>query len=194
MSEYIGNEDIKKAIANYIDNNDMPHLLLHASSGTGKTSLAKILVSEINCDHIYINASDENSVEVIRNKVKTFASNVGFNDWKVIILDECLLEGTLVSILREGNYIKVPIEELIEETDLVKSYNFKTNQIEWQPFYFWDKGEQELWEIELENGETVKCTAEHKWHVYDENNEIKVVKTDELHTYESIISPGTPII
>ena len=54
-----------------------------------KTTLAKLIVNSINCDHIIINGSDENNVDTVRNKVKGFkASTVGFKDMKVIILDE----------------------------------------------------------------------------------------------------------
>ena len=58
-------------------------------AGTGKTTLAKLLVNNIECDYLYINASDENNVDTVRTKVKNFASTVGFKDMKVIILDEC---------------------------------------------------------------------------------------------------------
>ena len=57
-------------------------------AGTGKTTLAKLIVNSIDCDHIIINASDENNVDTVRNKVKGFASTVGFKDMKIIILDE----------------------------------------------------------------------------------------------------------
>ena len=67
----------------------MPHLLLFGKAGTGKTTLAKIITSNIDCDYMYINASDENKVDDVRNKIKTFASSVGFKSLKVIILDEC---------------------------------------------------------------------------------------------------------
>ena len=64
--------------------------LLHGGkAGTGKTTLAKIITSNIDCDYMYINASDENKVDDVRNKIKTFASSVGFKSLKVIILDEC---------------------------------------------------------------------------------------------------------
>lgn len=52
------------------------------------TSLAKLIIKSIKCDFIYINASDENSVDTVRIKIKNFASSMGFNDLKVVILDE----------------------------------------------------------------------------------------------------------
>ena len=89
MDTYIGNEHLKSKVSLYLESGDLPHLLLYGRAGTGKTTLAKLLVNNIDCDYLYINASDENSVEVVRDKVKNFASTLGFKDMKVIILDEC---------------------------------------------------------------------------------------------------------
>ena len=89
LSTYVGNEHLKEKVKRYIDSEDVPHLLLYGKAGTGKTTLAKIVVNNIDCDYMYINASDENKVDDVRNKIKTFASSVGFKSLKVIILDEC---------------------------------------------------------------------------------------------------------
>ena len=89
LDTYIGNEQLKSKVQVYLDSGDLPHLLLFGKAGTGKTTLAKLLVNNIDCDYLYINASDENNVETVRSKVKNFASTMGFKDYKVIILDEC---------------------------------------------------------------------------------------------------------
>jgi len=89
LENYIGNDHLKTKVSKYINTGDIPHLLLHGKAGTGKTTLAKLLVSNIDCDQMYINASDTNSVDTVRNQIKVFASSVGFKDLKVIILDEC---------------------------------------------------------------------------------------------------------
>ena len=89
LSTYIGNEHLKSKVKVYLESEDVPHLLLYGKAGTGKTTLAKIVVNNIDCDYMYINASDENKVDDVRNKIKTFASSVGFKSLKVIILDEC---------------------------------------------------------------------------------------------------------
>ena len=89
LDTYIGNEHLKSKVDIYLESGDIPHLLLYGKAGTGKTTLAKILVNNIECDYLYINASDENSVDTVRNKVRQFASTVGFKDLKIIILDEC---------------------------------------------------------------------------------------------------------
>ena len=89
LDSYIGNKHLKSKVKLYLESGDLPHLLLFGRAGTGKTTLAKLLVNNIECDYLYINASDENSVEVVRDKVKNFASTLGFANMKVIILDEC---------------------------------------------------------------------------------------------------------
>jgi replication factor C small subunit len=88
MSEYVGNDSLKESMNRYIGEGDVAHLLLFGPAGTGKTTLAKMLVKKIDCDYLYINASSENGVETIRQKITGFASSAGFRDLKVIVLDE----------------------------------------------------------------------------------------------------------
>jgi DNA polymerase III delta prime subunit len=89
LDTYIGNDHLKSKVSIYLESGDLPHLLLYGKAGTGKTTLAKILTKQIECDHLYINASDENNIETVRTKIKNFASSVGFKDLKIITLDEC---------------------------------------------------------------------------------------------------------
>lgn len=88
LDEYVGNEHLKTKVADYLQSGDVPHLLFYGKAGTGKTTLAKLIVNSIDCDHIIINASDENNVDTVRNKVKGFASTIGFRNSKIVILDE----------------------------------------------------------------------------------------------------------
>ena len=88
LENYIGNQQLKDTVKGYIEKHDIPHLLFYGTAGTGKTTLAKAITKNIDCDVMYINASDENSVENVRTKIKSFASSVGFRKIKVIILDE----------------------------------------------------------------------------------------------------------
>ena len=89
LSTYIGNEHLREKVGVYLESGDVPHLLLYGRAGTGKTTLAKIITKNIDCDYLYVNASDENKIDDVRNKIKTFAASVGFKDLKVVILDEC---------------------------------------------------------------------------------------------------------
>jgi DNA polymerase III delta prime subunit len=88
LENYVGNEHIKKTISQYLEQNDIQNLIFYGPAGTGKTTLAKLIIKNLNCDHLYINASDERGIETIRDKVSGFASVASFKPLKVIILDE----------------------------------------------------------------------------------------------------------
>ena len=88
LDGYIGNEHIIDKVKIFIENGDVPHLLFYGPAGTGKTTLSKIIANSVDADLMYINASDENSVDAVRDKIKRYASTVGFKRWKIIILDE----------------------------------------------------------------------------------------------------------
>ena len=88
LEDYVGNEVIKNKIADYLKQGSIQNLLFHGVAGTGKTTLAKLIAKNLNCDLLYINASDERGIDTIRDKIIPFASTMGFNDIKIIILDE----------------------------------------------------------------------------------------------------------
>ena len=88
LEDYVGNETIKKTIQQYLNQNDIQNFIFYGPAGTGKTTLAKLIVNNLDCDYIYINASDERGIETIRDKVQGFASVASFKPLKVIILDE----------------------------------------------------------------------------------------------------------
>ena len=88
LDEYVGNENIKKTIQQYLDQNDIQNLIFYGPAGTGKTTLAKLITKNLNCTHLYINASDERGIDTIREKVSSFASAASFSPLKVVILDE----------------------------------------------------------------------------------------------------------
>ena len=72
LDNYVGNSNIKKSISKYLDQNDIQNLIFYGPAGTGKTTLAKLIVKNLECDYIYINASDERGIETIRDKVSGF--------------------------------------------------------------------------------------------------------------------------
>jgi replication factor C small subunit len=88
LEDYVGNENIKKTIQQYLNQNDIQNFIFYGPAGTGKTTLAKLIVGNLDCDYIYINSSDERGIETIRDKVQGFASTASFKPLKVIILDE----------------------------------------------------------------------------------------------------------
>jgi DNA polymerase III delta prime subunit len=101
LDTYICTEENKVKFQEFIDNQDIPHLLFAGKPGAGKTTLAKILVNNIDCDYLYINATDERSMDVMRDKVGKFASSGTFKPLKVVILDEAthILQASQVILL-----------------------------------------------------------------------------------------------
>ena len=80
---------IKKPFLQYAKTGDFPNLLLTGGAGTGKTTIAKALCNELNYDVIVINASDERNIDVVRGRIKSFASQTSLTgNKKAIILDE----------------------------------------------------------------------------------------------------------
>ena len=88
LDDYVGNAKLKSSIAKQLKQNDIQNYLLYGPAGTGKTTLAKLIVKNLDCNHLYINASDERGIETIRDKVTTFASVMSMKPIKVVILDE----------------------------------------------------------------------------------------------------------
>ena len=81
----------KQQVSGWLADGALPHLLFSGAPGTGKTTLAKVLLNELginNMDVLEINASNENNVDTIRNKITNFASTMPFGDMKYVLLDE----------------------------------------------------------------------------------------------------------
>lgn len=92
IDEYVFRDaNQKKQIQGWVAEGALPHLLFSGSAGIGKTTLAKVLFNELEVlpqDILEINASNENNVDTIRNRITNFASSMPFGDMKYILLDE----------------------------------------------------------------------------------------------------------
>lgn len=89
---YVFRDDVqRKQVQSWIDDGTVPHLLFSGSAGVGKTTLAKILINSLGVnkfDTLEINASRENSVDTIREKITNFVSTMSFGEFKLVLLDE----------------------------------------------------------------------------------------------------------
>jgi DNA polymerase III delta prime subunit len=89
IEECILPQSTKELFQSYIDNKNIPNLLLSGQHGSGKTTSAIAMCNEIGCDYLFINGSSENGVDVFRNKITNYASSVSISGGKkIIILDE----------------------------------------------------------------------------------------------------------
>jgi DNA polymerase III delta prime subunit len=119
-------ERLKKPFQEYVNQNNIPNLLLAGGPGVGKTTVAKAMCKEIGCDYMVINGSDENGVDVIRFKIKNYASSMSLaGGRKVVIIDEAdYLTPNAQAILRNA------IEEFSVNCSFIFTCNYKTKIIE----------------------------------------------------------------
>lgn len=89
ISDCILPDKLKNTFQEFVDQDNIPNMLLSGTAGTGKTTIARALCEELGCDYIIINGSEENGIDVLRTKIKDFASTVSLaGKVKVVILDE----------------------------------------------------------------------------------------------------------
>ena len=106
IKEYIFyDNNLLKTVNQFIDEKTIPHLLFSGGPGVGKTTLINVLINELNMDPtdvLTLNASDENSVDVMRDKIKGFVSTHSFGDFKIVHLSESdYLTPNAQSIMRQ---------------------------------------------------------------------------------------------
>src|SRR6056300_684968 len=93
--DYILSEDVKDTFKKFLEQREIPNLLLSGSQGTGKTTVARALCEQLECDYIVINGSDEGRhIDTLRNQIKNFASTVSITqdaNHKLVIVDLFLL-------------------------------------------------------------------------------------------------------
>ena len=89
ISECVLTEDLKKTFQAFVDEGHIPNLLLTGGPGVGKTTVAKAMLEELGATYMMINGSEESGIDVLRNKIKNFASTVSMDgNRKFVILDE----------------------------------------------------------------------------------------------------------
>ena len=118
---------LKKPFQEYVDESNIPNLLLSGGAGVGKTTIAKAMCNEIGCDSLVINGSDESGIDTFRIKIKNYASSVSLaGGRKVIIIDEAdyLNPNSTQPALRNA------IEEFAGNCSFIFTCNFKNRIID----------------------------------------------------------------
>ena len=127
IDECILPQSLKDSFKEYIQNGQLPNFLFHGTAGVGKTTVARALCNEIGADYMFINGSDESGIDVLRTKIRGFASTISLTDSpKVVILDEAdyLNPNSTQPALRSF------IEEFADNCRFIFTCNFKNRIIE----------------------------------------------------------------
>lgn len=89
IDECILPQDLKNTLKEFVEKGEIPNLLFSGPAGMGKTTVAKALANELGADVLFVNASMESGIDVLRTKIQNFASTVSFGGGiKIVILDE----------------------------------------------------------------------------------------------------------
>ena len=127
VSDCILPERLKEVFQEYVNQKQIPNLLLAGGAGVGKTTIAKAMCNEIGCDYMVINGSDESGIDTFRVKIKNYASSMSLTGGrKVIIIDEAdyLNPNSTQPALRNA------IEEFASNCSFIFTCNFKNRIIE----------------------------------------------------------------
>jgi len=150
IDECILPETFKKTFQEYVARKEIPNMILSGSAGVGKTTVARAMCEEIECDYIIINGSDESGIDTLRVKIKGFASSVSLTGTgrKVIIIDEA----DYLTAAAQAAFRGV-IEEFSMNCSFIFTCNFKNRII--QPLH----SRCAVIDFKLQNGQKAKMAS-----------------------------------
>lgn len=164
LDDVILPENVKKQLEKWISEGKLPNLGFWSQlPGLGKSSTCKAIINTMGADALFINASLEKGIDVLRSKILQFASSSSLDDSpKLVIMDECLEENEKVILLKNGEEVPTKLNE-IEKGKIYqcKSFNMETGEFENDTCEIISDKEDEIFEVELEDGRTVKVNGKH---------------------------------
>jgi len=182
----------REQVQSWIRDGTIPHLLLSGAAGTGKTTLAKLLINELGIDQydvMYVNGSKEGRKIEWVDKLISFCQTMPFGRFKVVLIDEadymnCFGKVQEIFTVNGGTIEVKTIAELQDKDFDVLAYNFATKEVETTSANIIMTGEAELFEIEFEDGTTIVCTKDHPF--FDSNGQEALIDGNELYNIDNI--------
>jgi len=196
LDEVVGQEDNVERLQSYVKRRDLPHMLFSGPAGVGKTTCSTAIARELYGENwgdnfLELNASDERGIDVVRDRIKSFArTSFGGVDHRIIFLDEadalCVPPGTEVVTGYPSSPEVKPIEEVQDDGEPIPSVDFETNEIQSDKGKLVDSGVADFFELELEDGRTILASLGHPFFVVGEDGKLVEKELREL-------SPGDEI-
>lgn len=183
IDEVILPEKLKNKLKNYIKNNSLPNLGFWSQEpGLGKSSTAKAIINTMKADALFVNASMERNIDTLRGKIFNFASSQSLSDDpKIVVMDECLEENEEVILLENNKEKCVKLNELERgKTYECLSFNLENGKFESDTCEIISDKIDDIYEVELEDGRTIKVTSNHPF----------IVKTKDGKFIEKSIDDG----
>lgn len=166
VEDLIITKELKDQINSWInDDGQIPNLAFFSNQpGTGKTSISKAVLGDLDADSLFINASKDNGIDMVRSKIADFASAISFTgNPKVVVLDECLHENEKVILGTLENKLPTSLKDM--EKDKVYdciSFNMQTKEFENDTCeVISDKVSDDVYVVTLEDGSTITLTGNH---------------------------------
>lgn len=173
LDDYVWRDlEMRATIEDWLAKKALPHCLFSGTQGTGKTSLALMLLDLLEIpqeDVLKINASRERKVDELQDKIINFIDAWAFNETglKYIFLDECLEENEKIR-MADGSSMRIGDMRLLE-TYAVRSLSLETGQLENDKAVVISRKEEEVFRVDLEDGRTITATLDHPFIVQSEH-------------------------
>jgi DNA polymerase III delta prime subunit len=171
LDDIKGHEQIVERMRSYLEKGELPHLLFSGPAGAGKTTTALTIARAVYGDDwrgnfLELNASDERGIDVVRDRIKSFArSSFGGYDYRIIFLDEadslCLPPGTEVITGSPSSPEVKSIEDVAKNGEPMPSVDFDTNEIQSDKGKLVDSGTADFFTIELADGRQITASPKH---------------------------------
>jgi len=203
LADVVGHETIVERLQSYVDRNDLSHMLFAGPAGTGKTTSATAIARELYGEDwqehfLELNASDERGIDVVRDRIKSFArTSFGGVDYRIIFLDEadalCVPPGTEVVTGYPSKPEVKEIEDVAADGEPIPSVDFETNEIQSDKGRLVDSGVADFFEIELSDGRTILASLSHPFFVVGEDGRLVEKELQELEPGDEIADFKEPV-
>ena len=172
-------DDVKAKFKHYIQT-EIPNMgLWSAEPGLGKSSLANVILKETRCPALFINASMEKGIDVLRTKIQRFAASSSDANYKIVVMDECLEENEEIFLLKDGRETRVKLKDIPK--DVIHeciSLNLETGDFEKDTCQVVSDKVDDVYEVELEDGRKILVTSNHPF-IVEEDGELIAKSIDD---------------